>query len=172
MGYKPLSISMFLQRSICKPQCNSYCFTLSHDTWTGGQASLLQNTNKYGDSSLEIHRTAAMWGKGLHGALVTNADDSAIPWGSQALNKNNGTLCVRNIDITCPFFLLPPSLWISLCVYLSCSLVLSLTGREQGMLIKGCKNHKEKKKGGALGGGRGNQAPNGMCHCRSITKSM
>lgn len=48
----------------------------------------------------------------------------------------------------------PPSpLSVSLSLYLSCSFVLSLTGREQGMLIKGCENREKKR--GLIGTQRG-----------------
>lgn len=65
--------------------------------------------------------------------------------------KNNGPLCARNIDTTCPLF--PPyplTLHLSLSLYpCSCSLVLPLAGKEQGMLIKGFE--RQEKDGGLVG---------------------
>lgn len=71
------------------------------------------------------------------GALVTCANDSATPRGPSL--KNNGPSVQ---DTTCSSFLPPPHAT-SLCLPLVHS--LSLTGREQGMLIKGCENQEKKR---------------------------
>ena len=69
-------------------------------------------------------------GGGENPALVTGTDDSATPRGPQN-RRTMGPLCGGNNYIT------SPSLY--------CSLAVSLTGREQGMLIKGCENQEGKK---------------------------
>lgn len=82
--------------------------------------------------------------------------------------KNNGPLCERNTDTTCPLFLPPPHST-SLSFYLPCSFVPSLTGREQGMLIKGW--NPEEKKGGLIGTPRERyQAKNSMCQYGEVTR--
>lgn len=59
------------------------------------------------------------------------------------------------------FSSLPLTLHLSLSFYLPCSVVLSLTGREQGMLIKGCEN--QEKKGRARRDTEGNIAGKEWC---------
>lgn len=92
------------------------------------------------------------WGKGAPGALVTSADDSATSWGPQA-KKQWAPVCKKHwhnlssfppSPSLCICFSLSPSLALS--IYLSCSFVLPLTGREQGMLIKGCENQEKKRR--------------------------
>lgn len=79
-----------------------------------------------------------MTGVSVHkGSGVSGADDSATPWGP--LPKKQWLQCAGNIDTTCPPFLPSPARYHSLPTA-SCSFAPALTGREQGMLIKGCEN--------------------------------
>lgn len=112
--------------------------TTAYYVQTGEQVCLLWAKHKHRDSSLEIHRTGV---KGLQGLWLRVPMTKQHP-GAPRL-KTMGPSVQETLTQPVLFSILPLALHLSR--YLSCSFVLSLTGREQGMLIKGCENQEKRR---------------------------
>lgn len=110
---------------------------------TGEQVCLVKINTRL--SSKDAHDRPTR-GQGPQGIWLLMLMTQHHPGGPKLKQKNNnGLLCVRNTDRTCPPQPPLPPFTLYSSFFLSYSFILSQTGREQGILIKGCQGQEGKK---------------------------